>query len=224
MNDSNKSTSLQSSSNVVWEPGAVTLEDRELLNGNHKAAVVWFTGLSGSGKSTVAKLVERKLFHQNVHTMFLDGDNLRHGLNQDLSFSEQDREENIRRVSHVAALGFQHGNIVLGSFISPYSRDRHLARSLVPDGRFFEIHVKCDIEVLKRRDPKGLYAMAVRGEIPNFTGISAPYEEPESPELVIETDSGDPLALADMVLKTLADRGIIQPYTENVEANQHREV
>ncbi|KAI2505526.1 Adenylylsulfate kinase [Fragilaria crotonensis] len=149
--------------------------------------------------------------------MFLDGDNLRHGLNQDLAFSELDREENIRRVSHVAALGFHHGNVVLGSFISPYARDRQLARSLVPEGRFFEIHVKCDLEVLKQRDPKGLYAKAIRGEIPNFTGISAPYEVPENPELVIETDSGEtPLTLANMVLKTLADHGIIQ----KVEASE----
>jgi bifunctional enzyme CysN/CysC len=206
----------QSSTNVVWEPGALSLKDRESLNENHyKAAVVWFTGLSGSGKSTVAKLVERKLFDLKVHTMFLDGDNLRHGLNQDLGFSEADREENIRRVSHVAALGFHHGNIVLGSFISPYARDRKLARSLIPEGRFFEIYVKCDIEVLKRRDPKGLYALAAKGVIPNFTGISAPYEEPENPELVIETDSGGPLALADMVLKALADGGVIKGFSED---------
>lgn len=192
----------------------MSLEDRESLNG-HKAAVVWFTGLSGSGKSTVAKLVERKLFSQNVRTMFLDGDNLRHGLNQDLNFSERDREENIRRVSHLAALGYHHGNIVLGSFISPYARDRNFAKSLIPEGRFLEIHVKCDIEVLKKRDPKGLYALAEKGVIPNFTGISAPYEVPENPELVIETDSGDPMALADMVLKALADRGIIKGMSEH---------
>jgi adenylyl-sulfate kinase len=133
------------------------------LNG-HQAGVLWFTGLSGSGKSTVAKILERILYERRVRTMFLDGDNLRHGLNGDSSFSAEDSEENIRRVSEVAALSMRHGNIVLGCFISPYARDRAFARSLIPQGRFLEIYVKCDMDVLKQRDPKGLYAKALRGD------------------------------------------------------------
>lgn len=199
----------QRSENVVWEAGALTLEERESLNG-HQSAVLWFTGLSGSGKSTVAKILERKLFEMNAQTMFLDGDNLRHGLNGDLSFTAEDRAENVRRVSEVAALGLAHGNIVLASFISPYARDRAFARSIVPEGRFIEVYAKCDIETLKERDPKGLYAKALSGEIPNFTGISAPYEEPENPEIVIETGTGSPEDLANDLIKLLIEKGIIE--------------
>jgi bifunctional enzyme CysN/CysC len=193
---------------VVWETGALTLEDREKLNG-HRAAVLWFTGLSGSGKSTVAKHLERALFGRGVHTMFLDGDNLRHGLNGDLGFSPEDRAENIRRAAEVAALGFSHGGVVLCSFISPYTRDRDYARDIVPAGRFFEVYTKCDLEVLKRRDPKGLYAKALRGEIKQFTGITAPYEEPANAELVVETDIDSPDAIVAKLLQMLEDAGII---------------
>lgn len=196
------------SENVVWEAGALTLEEREHQN-SHKAAVLWFTGLSGSGKSTVAKALERKLYELNVQTMFLDGDNLRHGLNGDLGFSPADRAENIRRVAEVAGLGFAHGNVVLASFISPYQRDRDFARSILPDGRFIEIFAKCDLEVLKRRDPKGLYAKALSGEIKNFTGISAPYEEPNSPEIVIETDIEDVESSVSKLIALLQEKGII---------------
>ncbi len=198
----------QRSENVVWEAGALALAERETLN-QHKAAVLWFTGLSGSGKSTIAKRLERVLYERRVHTMFLDGDNLRHGLNGDLGFSPEDRAENVRRVSEVAALGFSHANIVLCSFISPYQRDRDFARTIVPEGRFFEIYTKCDIEVLKRRDPKGLYAKALKGEIKNFTGISAPYEAPSDPELMLETDISTPEELVEMVVKMLEEAGIV---------------
>lgn len=201
-------TRRQRSENVVWDAGSVSLEEREELNG-HQGAVLWFTGLSGSGKSTIAKALERKLYEMKVQTMFLDGDNLRHGLNGDLGFSAEDRAENVRRVSEVAALGFSHGNVVLASFISPYARDRDFARTIVPDGRFFEIYAKCDLEVLKRRDPKGLYAKALKGEIKNFTGISAPYEAPESPELVIETDVDSPETLVNNLIKLLIAKGVI---------------
>lgn len=196
------------SENVVWEAGSLSLEERESLN-QHKGAVLWFTGLSGSGKSTIAKQLERILYERGIHTMFLDGDNLRHGLNGDLGFSPEDRAENIRRVAEVAALGFAHGNVVLCSFISPYQRDRNYARSIVQDGRFFEIYTKCDIEVLKRRDTKGLYARALSGEIKNFTGISAPYEEPENAELVLETDLKQPDDLIQMIIRSLEEQGII---------------
>ncbi|RME74144.1 MAG: adenylyl-sulfate kinase [Chloroflexi bacterium] len=193
---------------VVWQAGAVSRAAREKLNG-HKAAVLWFTGLSGSGKSTVARKVEERLFERGCRTMYLDGDNLRHGLNADLGFSEADRQENIRRAAEVARLGFEHGNIVLCSFISPYRRDRAFARSLIADDRFIEVYVKCDLEVCKRRDPKGLYARAIRGEIQNFTGISAPYEEPQSPELVVETDLQSTDEIVDRVMEELLRRGII---------------
>ncbi len=196
------------SSDVVWEKASLSRDLREQQNG-HRAAVLWFTGLSGSGKSTVAKKVEQMLFDLECRTMFLDGDNLRHGLNGDLGFSDADRKENIRRVSEVARLGFEHGSISLCSFISPFQADRDFARSLLPAGRFFEIFVKCDIEVCKRRDPKGLYEKALRGEIKNFTGISSPYEEPETPELVVETDLQSTEDIAEQVIRALVEHGIV---------------
>ena len=175
------------SSNVVWEGTEITREMREQRNG-HRAAVLWFTGLSGSGKSTVARQLEKRLYAQGCRTTYLDGDNVRHGLNGDLGFSAADRKENIRRVAEVAKLGYDHGNLVLCTFISPFAADREFARSLLPEGRFIEVYVKCDLEVAKRRDPKGLYARALAGQIPEFTGVSSPYEEPASPEILVETD------------------------------------
>lgn len=196
------------STDVVWETIGISREMREEKNG-HKAAVLWFTGLSGSGKSTVAKKVEQFLFERGGRTMFLDGDNVRHGLNGDLGFSETDRQENIRRVAEVARLGFEHGNIVLCSFISPFQADRDFARSLLPEGRFFEVFVKCDIEVCKRRDPKGLYARALKGEIKHFTGISSPYEEPADPEIVFETDLHSTEEIVAQIMSILQAREII---------------
>ena len=196
------------SSDVVWEPVAVTQPMREELNG-HGAAVLWFTGLSGSGKSTVAKALEQRLFGLGVRTFSLDGDNVRHGLNGDLGFTEEDRAENIRRVAEVAKLAFEHGNVVLCTFISPYIADRDAARTLAPEGRFWEVYVKCDVEVCKQRDPKGLYARAARGEIANFTGVSAPYEEPPRPDMVLETDQHTADELAQRILEELARAGII---------------
>jgi len=202
-------TVRQKSSDVVWEQQPVSLSLREQQNG-HQAAVLWFTGLSGSGKSTVARKLEQRLFELGCRTMYLDGDNLRHGLNGDLGFSDTDRQENIRRVGEVARLGFAHGNIALCSFISPFQQDRDFARSLVPEGRFFEIFVKCDLEVCKRRDPKGLYAKALRGEILQFTGISSPYEEPQAPELVVETDLQSTDEIVARIVSELRERGIIE--------------
>lgn len=201
-------TSRRTSTDVTWEVGGVTLSMREQQNG-HKAAILWFTGLSGSGKSTVAKKLEQRLFELGGRTMFLDGDNLRHGLNGDLGFSDADRNENIRRAAEVARLGYSHGSMVLCTFISPFQKDRDFARSLVPEGRFFEIFVKCDLEVCKRRDPKGLYARALRGEIVNFTGISSPYEEPQNPELVVETDLRSTEEIVDSIIAELVKRGIL---------------
>ena len=196
------------SSDVVWEPVAVNRDMREELNG-HQAAVLWFTGLSGSGKSTVAKALEQHLYGVGVRTFSLDGDNVRHGLNGDLGFSAEARAENIRRVAEVAKLAFEHGSIVLCTFISPYIVDRDAARALVPEGRFWELYVKCDVEVCKQRDPKGLYARAARGEIANFTGVSAPYEEPQQPDLVLETDRHSADELARQIVEELARAGIV---------------
>ena len=193
---------------VVWDAGAVSLEERERLNG-HKGAVLWFTGLSGSGKSTVARHLERRLYARGVHTMALDSDTLRPGLSGDLGFDPDDRAEHIRRVAEVASIGFSHADVVLCSFISPYKRDRDYARSVVPEGRFFEIYTKCDLDVAKRRDPKGLYAKALRGDIKQFTAITAPYEEPEHAEIVVETDVDTPDVIVEKLLKLLEDAGII---------------
>ncbi len=196
------------SSNVVWEQQGISLAQREERNG-HKAAVLWFTGLSGSGKSTIAKKLEQRLFAEGVHTMYLDGDNLRHGLNGDLGFSSADRQENIRRAGELAKLSFAHGNVTLACFISPFTADRRFARALVPDGRFLEIYVKCDLDVVKRRDTKGLYAKALAGEIMDFTGVSSPYEEPENAELVVETDIQSVDEIVEQIMAALCQRAIL---------------
>jgi bifunctional enzyme CysN/CysC len=199
----------KTSTNVVWESSQITREMRERQKG-HNAAVLWFTGLSGSGKSTVARLLEKRLFEMGGHTFYLDGDNVRHGLNGDLGFSDTDRKENIRRVAEVARLAFEHGNLVLCTFISPFEDDRAFARSLLPESRFLEVYVKCDLEVVKRRDPKGLYAKALRGEIKEFTGISSPYEEPTQPEILVETDVQSTEEIVNQIIEDLVRRGIIQ--------------
>lgn len=197
------------SRDVVWEPWNIGRELREARNG-HPASVVWFTGLSGSGKSSIAKAVEKKLFERGAQTMLLDGDQVRHGLCGDLGFKDADRVENIRRVSHVARLFFEQGNITVCTFISPFKRERELARSLVPEGRFVEIFVNCDIEECKKRDPKGLYQKAIEGKIPNFTGISSPYEAPENPELVIDTTNTSIDEAVDIVIAYLEEQGLLK--------------
>jgi bifunctional enzyme CysN/CysC len=199
----------KTSRHVVWEPWNVPREDREKSNG-HEAAVVWFTGLSGSGKSSIAREVEKRIFARGAHTMLLDGDQVRHGLCGDLGFGDDDREENIRRVAHVARLFFEHGDITFCTFISPFRRDRELARSLIPNGRFIEIFVDTDIEECKKRDPKGLYKKALSGEIPSFTGISSPYEPPLEPEMVIETDKLTLDQSVDKVIAKLEELGILK--------------
>jgi len=176
------------SPHIVWRGWNIPRGTREDRN-RHKAVVLWFTGYSGSGKSTIAKVLEEKLFKMGCQTIVLDGDNLRHGLCSDLGFSQKERSENIRRAGETAHLFFEHGNIVACSFISPYRADRAFVRSLFPTDRFLEVHVKCDLEECKRRDPNGLYEKALSGEIEKFTGISDPYEEPEKPELILETDN-----------------------------------
>ncbi|NWF39510.1 adenylyl-sulfate kinase [Mariprofundus sp. NF] len=203
------SQSEKRSSNVVWHQAAVTREKREIANG-HKSAVLWFTGLSGSGKSTLAHAVEERLYEMGVKTFVIDGDNVRHGLCGDLSFSDADRVENIRRVGEVAKLFVESGMVVLTAFISPFRADRAKVRSLLVDGDFIEVYCKTPIEVCESRDVKGLYAKARAGEIPAFTGISSPYEEPESPEVVAETGSLSLDACVDHVIACLYEADIIK--------------
>lgn len=172
--------------NIFWHERLITKEDRERLNG-HKGVCIWYTGLSGSGKSTIAIEVENLLFKKVIRSYVLDGDNIRHGLNNDLGFSPEDRTENIRRIGEVSKLFVDAGLIVMTAFISPYRSDRRQVRDLMFKGEFVEVYVKCDLEVCEQRDPKGLYKKARAGEIKEFTGIDAPYEEPENPELIINT-------------------------------------
>ncbi len=176
----------QKATNIHWHEGDIKREDRERLN-KHRGVCIWFTGLSGSGKSTLAVEAQNILYEMGAHTYVLDGDNIRHGLNKDLGFSPEDREENIRRIGEVAKLFVDAGMIVMTAFISPYRKDRDKVRELLDDGQFIEVYVECDLEVCEQRDPKGLYKKARAGEIPEFTGISAPYEAPNNPELVINT-------------------------------------
>ena len=196
------------STNVVWEHTTVGRELREERQG-HKAAVLWFTGLSGSGKSTIAQHLERRLFAMGCQVIYLDGDNVRHGLNGDLGFSAEDRKENIRRVAEVAKLTFENGMLTLCAFISPFAAERQFARSLVPEGRFVEIYVKCDLEVAKRRDPKGLYAKALRGEIRGFTGVDEAYEPPQNPELTVDTVNKTPEEHVDEIVYFLKQKRLI---------------
>jgi bifunctional enzyme CysN/CysC len=175
-----------------------------------KPCVVWFTGLSGSGKSTIANIVEKKLFEQGRHSYLLDGDNVRHGLNKDLGFTDADRVENIRRVSEVAGLMVDAGLIVLVSFISPFVAERRMARERVEGGEFIEVFVNTPIEVAEQRDPKGLYQKARSGELANFTGIDSPYEAPESPELTVDTTTMSPEEAADVIVAYLREHGHLE--------------
>ena len=175
------------SSNVVWHHATVTRERRESMN-KHRGAVFWFTGLSGAGKSTLAHSVEEQLYQQGYRTFVLDGDNVRHGLCADLSFSDEDRKENIRRIGQMAKLYVEAGVIVLTAFISPFRSDRENVRKIAGED-FHEIYCKSSLEVCERRDVKGLYKRARAGEIPDFTGISSPYEEPQHAELEVDTES-----------------------------------
>jgi adenylylsulfate kinase len=193
--------------NIVWHHGSVTRAQREARH-NHKGAVLWYTGLSASGKSTLANAVAGALFERGCQVYVLDGDNIRHGLNKDLGFTPEDRVENIRRIGEVAKLFADAGIITATAFISPYREDRDKARQ-INGADFIEIYVKCDLDVCESRDPKGLYKKARAGEIPNFTGISAPYEEPLNAELEINTSHESLEESAARVIAFLAERGII---------------
>jgi adenylyl-sulfate kinase len=191
LNENTGNVKRQRSTNVTWIESAITREARENRCG-HQGAVLWFTGLSASGKSTLATEVEKELFSEGYFSYVLDGDNFRHGLNGDLGFSPEDRTENIRRVGEVAKLFAESGALVLTAFISPYRRDRDRVRALANRPQdFIEIHVSCPVDVCETRDPKGLYKKARAGEIPNFTGIDAPYENPRQAEITVETDVHD---------------------------------
>jgi len=203
------SQSEKKSSNVVWHQAAVTREKREIANG-HKSALLWFTGLSGSGKSTLAHAVEERLYEMGVKTFVIDGDNVRHGLCGDLSFSDQDRVENIRRVGEVAKLFVESGMITLTAFISPFRSDRARVRSLLHEGDFIEVYCNTPLEVCESRDVKGLYAKARAGDIPTFTGISSPYEAPENAEVVANTGTESLQACVDHVIACLYQSGIIK--------------
>ena len=194
--------------NVTWFNGYVNREDREKAHG-HKGAVIWFTGLSASGKSTIAHIVEKQLHKRGCSTYVLDGDNVRHGLCADLTFCPEDRVENIRRIGEMVKLFVDAGIIVLTAFISPYRQDRQQVRSLLSDGQFLEIHVDCPPEICATRDEKGIYQKAQAGIIKEFTGISAPYEPPENPELVIQSHEEDAKAAAKKVVELIEECEIV---------------
>ena len=201
-------TQPDKSTNTVWHHATVTRKRREEKN-KHKSVVLWFTGLSGAGKSTLAHAVEERLFQCGFNTFVLDGDNIRHGLCGDLSFSENDRKENIRRISETAKLMLEAGVITLTAFISPFRAERAMARSLMPHGDFIEIHCVCPLAVCEQRDVKGLYKKARKGEIKDFTGISSPYEEPEKPELRVDTSATPLEESVEKVITLLRSRNIL---------------
>ncbi len=200
---------IQKATNITWHEGTIDKAARERLL-DQKGVVLWFTGLSGSGKSTLAGAVEERLFERGHLCMLLDGDNIRHGLNKNLGFSPEDREENIRRIGEVAKLFSDAGLVAMTAFISPYRKDRDDARSLLEKGEFVEIFVKVSLDIAEERDPKGLYKKARAGEIKEFTGISAPYEEPLQAELTIDTGELNLEDCTNVVIRYLEKKGIVR--------------
>ena len=198
----------QKATNITWHEHSVASAERQALKG-HKGCVLWFTGLSGAGKSTIANTVDHKLHALGKHTYLLDGDNIRHGLNKNLGFSAEDRAENIRRIGEVAKLFADSGTITLTAFISPYRADRDAVRALLPEGHFIEVLVEASLETCEARDPKGLYKKARAGEIKGFTGIDDPYEAPEKPEIVLDSNSKGIDDLADEVVAYLESKGFL---------------
>lgn len=198
----------KASTNIFPSPSSVSIADRHLLNG-HRGALIWFTGLSGSGKSTLAHAVEEKLHSLCVRSYVLDGDNIRTGLNKDLGLSPEDRKENIRRIAEVAKLMVDSGLLVFAAFIAPYKPSREYVHKLMADWPYYEVYVKCSVEECAKRDPKGLYKKARAGEITNMTGISAPYEEPEHSDLIIETDKLGLQQCVDEVISFLLKQDLI---------------
>jgi adenylylsulfate kinase len=215
---SESSSRSMKSTNTVWHHATVTRERRETLNA-HRGAVVWFTGLSGAGKSTVAHATEERLHRMGCHTYVFDGDNVRHGLCADLDFSREGRAENLRRIGEMVKLFIDAGVIALTAFISPFRADRSRVRELVGDRDYVEVYCKCSVQTCESRDVKGLYKRARAGEIKEFTGISSPYEEPDSPDLVLDTQGNTIEECVDQVVEHLIARGmVVRP--KDVEAAQ----
>lgn len=210
----NDSIDTAGGANITWHDHQVTRAARETLKG-HRGAVLWFTGLSGAGKSTIANAVDALLHQRGIHTYLLDGDNVRHGLNRNLGFSAADRSENIRRIGEVAKLLADAGLLTLAAFIAPYRADRDLVRGLLAPGEFIEILCEASLATCEGRDPKGLYKKARAGEISNFTGIDAPYEAPENPELVLDSDRLGVAELANMVVTYLERHGIVPAHEQS---------
>ena len=200
---------MSSSKNIIWHHHQISKQQRAKLK-DQKPCILWFTGLSGSGKSTIANAVESKLYEMGKHTYLLDGDNIRHGLNAGLGFSVEDRAENIRRIGEVSKLFVDAGLIVLSAFISPFQKERDRVRSMVEEGEFIEIFVDAPLEICESRDPKGLYKKARSGEIAEFTGISSPYEAPKNPEIHIRNDKRDIEECAEEVIKYLKKGGYLE--------------
>ena len=198
----------QKATNITWHEGSVTRDEREKLLGQ-KGVTVWMTGLSASGKSTIACILEQMLLHQKKHAYRLDGDNIRMGLNKNLGFSAEDRAENIRRIGEVAKLFTDAGVIAITSFISPYKKDRDAVRANLKPGEFIEVYVKVSLEAAEKRDPKGLYKKARAGQLKGFTGIDDPYEAPEKPEVVIDTETMKPEVAAERLLRHLEECGYL---------------
>jgi adenylylsulfate kinase len=198
----------QKATNVTWHEGSVTRDERQRLLGQ-KGVTVWMTGLSASGKSTIAVILEQMLLHRKKHAYRLDGDNIRMGLNKNLGFSAEDRAENIRRIGEVAKLFTDAGVIAITSFISPYRKDRDAVRALNKPGEFIEVYINVSLETAEKRDPKGLYKKARAGQIKGFTGIDDPYEAPDKPEIVIDTEKLKPDQAAQRILTYLEERGLL---------------
>ncbi|MDZ5473959.1 adenylyl-sulfate kinase [Bacillus sp. 31A1R] len=196
------------SNHIVWHQTIISKGDRQSIKG-HKSCVLWFTGLSGSGKSTLANAVELKLFELKKHSYILDGDNIRYGLNKGLTFSKEDRFENIRRIGEVAKLFVDSGQIVVTAFISPFREEREKVRNLFEDGEFIEVFVDCPLDECEKRDPKGLYQKARSGEIREFTGIDSPYEEPLNPEITIQTKDCTIDRATEIIINYLKEKQII---------------
>lgn len=199
----------EKSPDVVWQNTDINKQRRNKLN-NHASSIIWFTGLSGSGKSTIANELEKILHQLCIRTFILDGDNVRHGLNKDLGFSDEDRKENIRRVGEVAKLFIDSGTLTLATFISPFQEERDSIRKMVKPDEFLEIHVKCDLNVCEDRDVKGLYKKARNGEIKKFTGIDSPYEPPSNPDLTLNTDTSNVEECVNTILNYLISNDMIK--------------
>ena len=201
--------SIHPSVEVQWQTLAVSKDDRRKIK-SHSSAIIWLTGIPASGKTTIARELEKRLYEMGGHTYVLDGDNVRHGLTRDLGFSKNERKENIRRIAEVAKLFCDAGIITICSFVSPYRDDRELARNLVEESEFIEVFVKCPVEVCMQRDPKSMYSKAIKGKMKAFTGVDDPYEVPESPEFVIETDSLPLSESVEKIITYLKDKGVFE--------------